>query len=148
MNFIQVGLKGVLVGVLTAACTGTPMTLGGVTLLRFGFLTGSPTGLAQGVLRIERGCTWIEQAPAMDAPGRFVRPILWPGAAQLSQAAGELRVVLDGVTFSDGNEITIGGGEYNDRVFVESLVGPLPADCVADSYVLATKVERGHVNLE
>ena len=119
---------------LMAACSG-PLTVGGVSILRYGPQAGRPTALATGTLRIEEGCTTIdfgEPTPSM---------ILWPPGTSLTIVEGRVHVVSDGVTAADGDPISLGGGQYDDQAFVESLVGPV-GPCRADLYWLGYDLRR------
>lgn len=131
-----------VIGVLVAGCTtGTPTTLDGVTLLRYGLLTGSPTAQQQGRLRVRDGCVWLE--PIFLGLAQELELVLWPSSAGLDNSTGSIRVVIGDLALADGDEVTFGGGEYMDRPQVEGMVGPVPGRCASDLYWLATEAERG-----
>jgi hypothetical protein len=119
---------------VVAACSGS-MTLGGITLLRYGPQVGGPTALATGTLRFEAGCTTID----IGDPTHSV--ILWPMGTSLASVEGQVHVVSDGVTATDGDTISLGGGQYDDQGFVERLVGPV-GQCLAESYWLGYDLRR------
>jgi hypothetical protein len=119
------------------------MTIDGVTLLRYGFLSGQPTAAVEGTIRIRDGCVWIESESLPDAP-TLLRPVLWPSSSRLEHGESGVQVVIQGVRLDDGQEATLGGGAYSDRAFVVTLVGSLPSECLADDYWLATEVNLGH----
>lgn len=125
----------VLVLSLVAACqgAGTPVTVDGVTLLRYGSTTDSRTGLYEGTLQFRSGCTWVDSTGASAL-------VLWPPAAGLERVADRLHVVVGEVSMADGDVVSLGGGLYRDRGEVEKLVGTVPPSCVADMYWLATGV--------
>ncbi len=109
------------------------MTLGGVTVLRYGPQSGRPTALATGTLRFESGCTTI------DIGEHSV--ILWPPGTSLATVDGRVHVVSDGVAVTDGDTISLSGGQFEDQAFVESLVGSV-GPCRAETYWLGYDLER------
>jgi hypothetical protein len=44
------------------------------------------------------------------------------------------------VPFSEGDEVSMGGGEYADEEFVVSLVGDIPAPCRGERYWLLAEL--------
>lgn len=119
---------------LLAACSprGTPQDVNGVTLLRFGYLNSSPAGLFHGRVSFANGCASLEgtTGPVVTA--------LWSSNTRLDTSTGVLRIVVDGVPFAEGEELSMGGGEYADEEFVISLVGPIPQRCRGEHYWLMT----------
>lgn len=124
----------VALAALLAACGG-PVTAGGVTILRYGPMTGSPAALATGTLRFLDGCAILENIDPNGAPTGAV--ILWPPGTDLRLVDGRLHVVVDGVRATDGDEVQLGGGEYTDQDWVEHLVGDV-GSCRSDRYWLAS----------
>jgi hypothetical protein len=119
---------------LISACGGS-ITAGGVTLLRYGLMTGSPAALASGTLRFLDGCTILDSIDPNGAPVGVV--ILWPLGADLKLVDRCIHVVVDGVAATDGDEVQLGGGEYTDEAWVEHLVGDV-GNCRSDRYWLAS----------
>ena len=121
-------------GVLLASCSarGAPEVANGVTLLRFGSLNGYPAGLVHGRLSFANGCASLEAAPNVSVTA------LWSSTTRLDTSSGVLRVIVDGVPFAEGQELSMGGGEYSDEEFVTSLVGPIPEACRGERYWLLT----------
>src|SRR5437867_4111608 len=68
-------IAAIALATLLAGCGGT-LTAGGVTILRYGPMTGSPAALASGTLRFLDGCTILENIDPNGAPTGQV--ILWP----------------------------------------------------------------------
>lgn len=126
-------------GLTLAGCTGSPVVLDGTTMLRYGFLTGSPTALLTGTIRFDAGCIWLEH---VDVP-EVRELILWPPRTGLDNSGGVLRVIDGGVTLADGDPVTMGGGQYKDLQTVQGFVGPVPSECVTSLYWLATDVTAG-----
>lgn len=120
--------------VLLVACspTGTPQVVNGVTLLRFGYLFGSPAGLFHGRVSFANGCASLETGPGAPVTA------LWSSSTRLDTSTGALRIVVDGVPFAEGEELSMGGGEYGDEEFVISLVGAIPQPCRGEHYWLMT----------
>jgi hypothetical protein len=114
-----------------------PMTLDGVTIMRHGFMDGGPAALYTGPVRFEEGC--VVASAGLDAA--FV-PVIWPPTAALSHAGDELVVLVNGLVIHDGDQASIGGGEYKDVDFVEQLSGPIPEACRAEYYWLAGEVSK------
>jgi hypothetical protein len=124
-----------LVCLAVAACnTGTPLTADGLVLLRWGSLEARPLGLMTGRLAFEGGCVGVE-----GAEGETV-VVLWPPDTTFDKSNGALRVVVNGTTFSEGDELRLGGGEAKDPAWIRSLVGPVPPACQRDLYILATEL--------
>jgi hypothetical protein len=117
---------------------GTPMTLGGVTLLRYGPDANAGTAHFQGTLRFRDGCIWVDP----DAGAGAV--VAWPPQARLEEVAGTLHVALGEQRLADGDRVSIGARPIigPDRVReAESVVGPLPPGCAAaDSYAVVSSV--------
>jgi hypothetical protein len=65
---------------------------------------------------------------------------LWSSGTRLDISTGVLRIVVDGVPFAEGAELSMGGGEYADEEFVVSLVGPIPQQCRGEHYWLLTEL--------
>jgi hypothetical protein len=103
-------------------------------LLRWGRLEARPLGLMTGRLAFEGGCVGVE-----GAEGETV-VVLWPPDTTFEESAGELRVVVNGTAFAEGDELRLGGGEAKDQAWIRSLVGPVPPACQRDLYILATKL--------
>lgn len=106
--------------------------MNGVTLLRFGHLNGYPTGLFHGRVSFANGCASLEAAPGVPVTA------LWSSTTRLDTSTGILRIVVDGVPFVEGEELSMGGGEYADEEFAISLVGPIPEPCRGEHYWLMT----------
>lgn len=121
-------------GVFLAGCgaRGVPEVANGVTLLRFGYLNGSPTARLDGRVSFANGCASLEAAPGVPVTA------LWSSTTRLDTSNGILRIVVDGVPFAEGQELSMGGGEYSDEEFVTSLVGPIPEPCRGERYWLLT----------
>ena len=121
---------------LLVACSprGTPQAVNGVTLLRFGYLNGSPAALLHGRVSFANGCASLEAAPGVPVTG------LWASSTRLDMSTGVLRVVVEGVPFAEGDALSMGGGEYSDEDFVISLVGPIPESCRGEHYWLLTEL--------
>lgn len=130
----QVAVLGL--ALLLAACSarGAPQIMNGVSLLRFGHLNGYPTGLFHGRVSFANGCVSLEGVPGEPVTG------LWSSGTRLDNSTGILRIVVDGVPFTEGDELSMGGGEYADEEFVVSLVGPIPEQCRGEHYWLLTEL--------
>jgi len=124
------------VAVLLLACgsRGVPQVSNGVTLLRFGQLNGSPAALLSGRISFANGCASVEAAPGVPVTG------LWSSSTRLDTSTAALRIVIDGVAFSEGDEVSMGGGEYEDEQFAVSLVGSIPDTCRGERYWLLTEL--------
>ena len=121
-------------GLLLAACGGTE-TVEELTILRHGWMAGGPTALLTGHVRFVDGCVRIQQG----SDAAYV--VLWPSDARLHESGGRLRVATSGVLLSDGDRISLGGGEYKDLEWVRGTVGAtIPEACVVEHYWLATEV--------
>ena len=131
-----IGAAGLAIAVLTGC--GGPLTEGGVTILRYGPMDGGPTALAHGELAFRDGCVVLLETTQELMVERST--ILWPAGTDLRRVGSELFVVLGGVGATEGNKITLGGGEQVDQAFVERLVGPVGA-CGAERYWMATSLE-------
>ena len=127
---------GAAIGLATllAACgpRGTPQVMNSVTLLRFGQLNGSPDALLHGRISFANGCAGVRDVQGVLATG------MWSSGTRLDNTSGTLRIVVDGVSFAEGDEISMGGGEYSDEDFVVSLVGPIPESCRVEHYWMLT----------
>jgi hypothetical protein len=125
---------GITLAMLVGACgsKGTPQVVNGVTLLRFGYLNGSPAALLHGRVSFANGCVSLEDAPGVPVTG------LWSSGARLDNSTGILRIIVNDVPFAEGDELSMGGGEYADEEFVVSLVGPIPQRCRGEHYWLLT----------
>jgi hypothetical protein len=123
---------------LVAGCGG-PLTGGGVTILRYGPMPGGMSALAEGTLRYIDGCAVVENVDANGA--RNGRVVLWPAGTDLQSIDGRVHVVLGGVAATDGDEVSLSGGEQTDQAWVEELVGPVGA-CRSDVYWMALTMER------
>ena len=125
---------------LLVACqpAGTPMTLDGVTLLRYGPGVGARTALYEGTLRFRDGCIWVESPQGTGAV------VLWPSDARLELVDGNVHVIVGQVSMTEGDPVQLGGGQYlrEELADVERLVGPVPASCVADMYWMAGLVNK------
>lgn len=119
---------------LACGAQGRPQVANGVTLLRFGTLSGSPAALLHGRISFANGCVSIEAEPGVAVTG------LWSSNTRLDSSTGLLRIIVDGVPFSEGDEVSMGGGEYEDEAFVVSLVGTIPATCRGEHYWLLTEL--------
>jgi hypothetical protein len=67
--------------------------------------------------------------------------VLWPAGTDLQSIDGRVHVVLGGVAATDGDEVSLSGGEQTDQAWVEELVGPVGA-CRSDVYWMALTMER------
>lgn len=132
-NLARIGSL-IMLGTAFVACgpRGTPQVANGVTLLRFGQLNGSPAALLHGRISFANGCASVEEAPGAAVTG------LWSSGTRLDTSTGTLRIIVDGVAFREGDEVSMGGGEYKDEEFVVSLVGSIPDSCRGDRYFLLT----------
>ena len=117
---------------------GTPMSMGGVTLLRYGPDASAGTAHIQGTLRFHDGCIWVDPDAAAEAV------VVWPPHARLEEVAGALHVVMGEQSLADGDRVSIGARPIigPDRVReAEAVVGPLPPGCAAaDSYAVVSSV--------
>lgn len=110
---------------------------GGITMLRYGPMPGSPAAIATGTLRLRDGCIWLDDG---EEPAAVV---LWPWSAHFGAIEAPLRVVVGNVFAADGDTVQMAGGEYLDQMdFVETLVGSVPEPCRVDRYWLASTLER------
>jgi hypothetical protein len=125
-----------VLAMVVGACgsRGTPQVVNGVTLLRFGYLNGSPAALLHGRLSYANGCVSLEAAPGEPVTG------LWSSGTRLDNSTGVLRLFVDDMPFAEGDELSMGGGEYADEEFVVSLVGPIPQQCRGEHYWLLTEL--------
>ena len=121
---------------LLAACGGTH-TASGLTLLRYGPMTGTPAALANGTLRFLSGCTILENIDPNGAPKGQV--ILWPPGTDIVVRDGLTHVAVGGTLATDGDEVQLGGGQYSDQAWVEHMVGDVKA-CRSDRYWLASSM--------
>ena len=133
------GLAAALVVTLLVACQqpGTPMTLDGVTLLRYGPDANRGSALYQGTLHFRDGCTWV------DSPGTATAVVLWPPDARLERVGGSIHVIVGQVNVTDGDAVSLPGRPVigEDRVRdAEGLVGSIPPSCAADMYWVAESV--------
>lgn len=133
---LSLGGAVLALAIMVGACgsRGTPQTVNGVTLLRFGYLNGSPAALLHGRVSFANGCVSLEGAPGVPVTG------LWSPGTRLDNSTGILRIIVDGVPFAEGDELSMGGGEYADEEFVVSLVGPIPEQCRGEHYWLLTEL--------
>ena len=126
----------IVLATFVVACGGT-LTLGGVRILRYGPQAGSPAALASGTLRFLDGCVILENLDPNGAPTGQV--ILWPPGTDLRLIGGQIYVVVGDVHATDGDKVTLGGGEYSDQAWVEHLVGDV-GRCRSDLYWLASEM--------
>jgi hypothetical protein len=119
---------------ILAACGGS-VTAGGVTILRYGPMSGSPAALTSGTLRFIDGCVTLENIDPNGAP--FGSVVLWPPGTDLRLIEGRTHVVVGGNAATDGDQVELGGGEYKDQASVEHLVGDV-GRCRSDLYWLAS----------
>jgi hypothetical protein len=133
---ILVSLTAVAAVLVGCGPRGTAETAKGVTLLRFGHLNGSPAGLVSGRLSFANGCVSLEAAPGVPVTG------MWASGTRLDTSTGVVRLVVDGTAFAEGDELSMGGGEYTDEVSVVSLVGTIPGSCRGEHYWLLTELVR------
>jgi len=127
-------IAAIALATLLAGCGGT-LTAGGVTILRYGPMTGSPAALASGTLRFLDGCTILENIDPNGAPTGQV--ILWPPGTDIRLIDGRIHVVVGGTAATDGDQVQLGGGEYKDQDWVQHLVGDV-GKCRSDVYWLAS----------
>ena len=130
---VFVALAALAMGV--AGC-GSPMTVDGVTVLRHGITNGGPAALLTGTVHFRDGCVWA------DAFGES-QVVVWPWSARLDHADGELVIVVDDVTLRDGDQFSIGGGQFTDVAFIRGLAGSIPDACLASLYWLGGEVSPG-----
>lgn len=124
---------------LLVACqqAGTPMTLDGVTLLRYEPNASRGSALYQGTLSFRDGCTWVDDGRGAEALA------LWPPDARLERVGGSIHVIVGQVSVTDGDAVSMGGKPVigQDRLRdAEALVGSIPPGCVADMYWMAASV--------
>ena len=124
---------------LVVACqqAGTPVTLDGLTLLRYAPNASTGTALYQGTLHYRDGCTWVDS----DSGARAV--VLWPADARLEQVGASIHVIVDEVSVTEGSAVSMGGRPLigSDRVRdTEALVGSIPSGCTSDMYWMAASV--------
>ena len=124
---------------LLVACqpAGTPMSLDGVTLLRYGPDANRGSALYQGTLRFREGCTRVDDGRGAEAV------VLWPPDARLESVGGSIHVIVGQVSITDGDAVSMGGRPVigSDRMRdAEGLVGSIPPSCAADMYWLAASV--------
>lgn len=120
------------IALMLMACSarGAPQVVGGVTLLRFGSLNGYPAALMNGRVSFANGCASLVGDDGIVVTG------FWSPGTHLDRSTGVLRIVVDGRSFAEGDEVKLGGGEYTDEAFVVSLVGPIPDSCRGQHYWL------------
>ena len=96
---------------LVAACSrqGVPQHLGVVTLLRFGQLDARPAALFEGRISFANGCASVE------GPGGVPVTGLWPPDTRLDATSGRMLIVVQGVAFAEGDEVSMGGSGVNTR---------------------------------
>lgn len=123
-----------VISTVLVGCTGTPTTVDGVTMLRYGFLTGSPAARTGGTIEFLNGCVGINHGDG------WTRVVIWPSGARLESISGDVAVVLDGSILKAGDPVELGGGGYKGVEDILGLVGTVPDACVAEEYWLATKV--------
>ena len=123
---------------LLAGCGGL-LTGGGVTILRYGPMNGGMSALAEGTLRFINGCAVVESIDPNGAPNS--RVVLWPAGTDLQSIDGRVHVVLNGVAATDGDAVSLSGGEQTDQAWVQELVGPV-GECRSDVYWMAWTMER------
>jgi hypothetical protein len=129
-NILPVAVLALAASMVACGPRGTPQVANGVTLLRFGQLNGYPAGLFHGRVSFANGCASVESAPGVTGTG------LWSSGTRLDNSTGVLRIVIDGVPFTEGDAISMGGGEYADEDFLVSLVGPIPPTFQGERYYL------------
>jgi hypothetical protein len=61
---------------------------------------------------------------------------LWPPDSRFASPTDSTKFIIQGRTLTEGDRVSMGGGEYTDRAFVESLVGTDPESCRGDRYWL------------
>lgn len=128
----------VMVGIAAVAgCGPPPVAQSTLVLLRYGDLDGGPTALTNGTIRFTNGCTWIDGGEGVSDV------MLWPPGARVEIIGGAAAVVVEGVTLRHGDTVALGGGEYRDEIeWVRHLVGPIPPNCAANAFWLATTVTK------
>lgn len=123
---------------VVGGCAGSPVTADGVTLLRSGFLMGSPAALNSGTMDFSTGCVVLDQGGI--GGERYV--VIWPSGTTFERVDDVLSVVVGDLAIHDGDVLSLGGGAYKGRAEVEGLTGSIPSVCLADRYWLATSVEH------
>lgn len=125
--------------VIVAACAqGTPMTVEGVTILRYGSLTGSPQAVTAGTIEFAGGCVVLDHGDEFGT-----RVVIWPSGARLDNSGGVLKVIVGDVSLTPGDRVSLAGGGYDGVASVEGLVGAIPPACIAERYWLATDIDAG-----
>jgi hypothetical protein len=130
-------IAALVLATLLAGCGGS-ITTDGVTIYRYGPMTGSPAALTTGTLRFLDGCTIVENIVGGAPVGRL---ILWPPQTTFVHADGDLRLALGSHSAGDGDWVQLGGGEETDQAWVEHLVGDV-GRCKSDVYWLAGSMEE------
>ena len=134
MRYRAPGRAAVLLStcLLAAGCgmQGTPLANQGITLLRYGQLEAFPAALVTGQLSLANGCVSLT-----DDEGRPVTA-LWPPDSRFASSTDATKLIIQGRTLTEGDPVSMGGGEYTDRAWVESLVGTIPESCQGDRYWL------------
>jgi len=120
---------------ILSSCGLGSTSLGGVTIMRSKHLDSEPDASRQGTFLLQNGCAWLKDEISAD-----VWSVVWPSDAYLDGAPGFIRVNVGGKSIVDGQRVTLGGGEYADDAWVESLVGKIPPACKSGLYWLATRV--------
>ncbi len=131
------GIVTAALATLLAACGGT-VTSDGVTIYRYGAMTGSPAALTTGTLRFLDGCTIVENIEGGAPVGRV---ILWPPQTSLVRLDGDIQVSLGNLAAGDGDWVKLGGGEETDQAWVDHLVGDV-GRCRSDVYWLAGSLDE------
>lgn len=131
-------LAPALVWIVVAGCAGALPPAGWTFPRHGGFAGGGPAALGAGTLVADDGCLYLGPA----ANGTL---IVWPPDYHL-EVRDDVAVVLDGsrVVGTEGAEVTLGGGFYDDLAFVAGQVdGGLP-DCPATEFFLSSGTPEDH----
>lgn len=106
------------------------------TYLPVHHLESSPEAELTGTLLAREQCLVAVSSEPRDVGERLV---IWPAGTRLISRDGEFAVSTTGGIVGIGTAFTAGGGEYEDRAFIEQLIGqPIPNTCVRSVYWVIT----------
>jgi hypothetical protein len=93
----------------------------------------------EGRLVVEAGCVWLDR---IDGDDRVLA--IWPEGSRLTYEndAAVVRTALGDLIGRAGETTIYGGGAYDDRAFIDSILAtPIPAECASDQFWLVTESE-------
>ena len=96
-------------------------------------LASVPAAQLVGTLREKAGCLIAEASP----PNAGDRLLIWPAGTMVHREDDGTAVIVSGRAAIVGRPLTVGGGEYGDEQFIETLIRhELPDRCRTDLYWL------------